>query len=404
MTNLEKWRTYTRHLFSPDSFINFAWFYTVSAALQRRVWHGKLEGDPLFPNLYIVLTGPASVGKGIVLGKVIELLRFHKISSSNTTYSKIMETHYLFPPGPDDITYEKLCHKLASNTQRSRMINGEGKEKPYSYASMAFVLEEVETLFTKRENKKMNKLLLKAYDCKDHEYDTKHQGNDIIRNPCMSILGGCVPSFIPEGIKMGILEDGTVSRTIFIFEIEPRMNTFWMGQPDENDLRMRNDLLAHIKKLSELRGEIQYESGVREWLENWFQTVHVPKAACCHPKMVSYHGRMRVHVLKLATAIHFSDSLDMILRKEDCELAIEMLGSIEKRMEIGFAAAGRNVMSAINREIVNFIRSQGGTSTMADLFIQFEADLQLKELQERLLELNFAGKVQTTGNIYKLRE
>lgn len=403
-SNFLKWRTYTRHLFSPDSFINFSWYYTISAALQRRVWHGKLDGDPLFPNLYIVLTGPASVGKGIVLGKVIELLRHWK-EPAQTKFSQVTEgPKYLFPQGPDDVTYEKLCQKLGSNTQRVRLINGEGKVKPYAYASMSFVLEEVETLFTKRENKKMNKLLLKAYDCKDHEYDTKHQGNDVIRNPCLAILGGCVPSFIPEGIKMGILEDGTVSRTIFVFEIEPRMNTFWMGQPDENDLKLRDELLAHLKKLSELHGELQYEDGLREYIEDWFQKVHIPKAAICHPKMISYYGRMRVHVLKLATAIHFSENLDMILTKDDCDQAIKMLGGIERKMELGFAAAGRNAMGGVNREIVNFIRGQGGSSTTADLFIQFESDLTLKDLQDRLLELVFAGRLQASGNVYKVRE
>ena len=48
MTNLERWRQWTRHLFSPDSFVNFGWYYVVAAALQRR---RTAIGEDAFPAL-----------------------------------------------------------------------------------------------------------------------------------------------------------------------------------------------------------------------------------------------------------------------------------------------------------------------------------------------------------------
>ena len=70
-------------MFSPDSFVNFGWYYVVAAALQRRVWYGSLTGDPLFPNPYIVFVADAGAGKGLVLGKCNELLKHHRKSSGN---------------------------------------------------------------------------------------------------------------------------------------------------------------------------------------------------------------------------------------------------------------------------------------------------------------------------------
>lgn len=399
MTNLEKWQTYTRFLFSPQTFVDFGWYYTVCAALQRRVWYGSAEGDPLYPNPYIVFVGDAGVGKGLVLGKVSELLKHHTYSVDNPV-DKVTSRKFLFPPGPDDLTYEKLCEKLSKSTQHFK-YEANQKKKIYMHASMSFVLEELGSLFKRRHDDSLNKLFLKCYDCKDHDYETKHQGEHQIRKPCMSLLAGCTPDFLPNGVRNGILEDGTVSRMIFIYEWEPRITQFFLGQPGEAEIKHKKDLLDHIKALSNLFGELTLAAGVPEFLENWYKVTWKAKVRRCHPKMRTYFARSRVHVLKLAMGCHFSDSFGMTLTMEDCEKALALLESIEPHMELCLSAAGRNENHKLTKDILNYISSApDGYVSLADLLTHYQAELDFEGLRTVLEDLRIMGKVQENNGEY----
>ena len=78
LTNFEKWRLYTDGLISPDNFIDFGWYFLISAALQRRVWTGP-DHQRLYPNIYVIPVAEPGIGKGLVIKQVAELLKFHKL-------------------------------------------------------------------------------------------------------------------------------------------------------------------------------------------------------------------------------------------------------------------------------------------------------------------------------------
>jgi hypothetical protein len=400
MNNLEKFRFWTRHLFSPDTYVDYGWYYVVSAALQRRAWFGNITGDPLFPNLYVIFVGDAGVGKGLVLGKCNELLRHHTYANENPV-DQVVSRKFLFPPGPDDLTYEKLCEKLSKSTQHFKYINGDNSKGVYGHASISFVLEELGSLFKRRHDDSLNRLFLTLYDSKDYEYDTKHQGTSQIRKPCMALLAGCTPNFLPEGIKKGVLEDGTVSRMIFIYEWEPRITKFFLEQPGKDEQNYKEDLLAHIKTLSTMHGEVKRGEGVEKFLEDWYTSIWKDKARKCHPKMRTYYARSRVHVLKLAMAIHFSDSFEMILNLEDCQKALALLDRIEPKMALCFAAAGRNETSRTSKEVLRYISSaELGYSSLPDLLEHFQSEVTYNELTEILEGLKIMGRLQVDNGKY----
>jgi len=399
MTNLEKWRYYTRFLFSPDTFIDYGWYYIVSAALQRRVWYGEMTGDPLFPNLYIVFVGDAGVGKGLVLGKASELLRHHTYANDNPV-DKVIARKFLFPPGPDDLTYEKLCEKLSKSTQWFKHVNGEGKKVAYGHASMSFVLEEMGSLFKRRHDDSLNKLFLKCYDCKEHEYETKHQGEHAIKKPCLALLAGCTPDFLPKCVYHGILEDGTLSRMIFIYEYEPRLTSFFLGQPGKDENKCKDELLDYIKILSTLYGSVSLGADVEPFLENWYKTVWTVKVRRCHPKMRTYFARSRVHILKLAMACHFSENLDMTLTLEDCQKALDLLERIEPKMSMCLAATGRNENAKLTKEILRYITNKPEGASLADLMDYFQTETAFPELKQMLEDLAIMGKITTREGLY----
>jgi len=91
MTNLEKWRFRLKDVESPNSYIDWSFWFVISSALQRRVWFGHKE-DPLHFNQYIFLVGPPATGKGRVIKPVNTLLRANKLNPD-----KAADDELLFP-------------------------------------------------------------------------------------------------------------------------------------------------------------------------------------------------------------------------------------------------------------------------------------------------------------------
>jgi hypothetical protein len=109
--------------------------------------------------------------------------------------------------------------------------------------------------------------------------------------------------------------------------------------------------------------------------------------------MQAYYARTRVHVQKLAMAMHFSEKLDMIISLATVQLAVEFLSSIEKRMSAGFNAFGRNPLASVSKDIIRYISNQSAGVSLAELMIQFSYEVQLPELQEILDTLTIMGEL-----------
>lgn len=397
MTNLEKWLYYTDNLFSPESYRKLGWLYVVSSALQRRVWFGDLREWPMFPNLFIIFVGPPAVGKGLVLTACDKILRHHKRAVG---IDSDVRADLLFPSGPNDITIESLTEEMA-NCTRKVVYNENNKDRIYTHASMAFVLQEFKSLFKRGDqNNRIPTFFLQAYDCADYEYSTKHSGKDVIRRPCMSLLAACTPDFIPEAAQYRIFNDGFVSRSIFVFEQRPLKNTFFLKQPSPEQAKVRDELLPHILNLSRVFGKLTFSQECEDYLENWFQTVHVRDEELASPRMQTYYGRKRAHLMKLAAAFHFSESLTPVIELADFKSAIDLLHPIELNMKVGFSAGQNPELLRMRKEITNYIRRFPGT-TFASMFIEFVSEFRdIKELEELLTTLTLCGQIEKRGEGY----
>ena len=399
MTNLDKWRFYCQNLFSPQSYIDAGWLFCVNAALQRRVWIGSLESWAIFPNLYLVLVGPPAVGKGLVLSACKRILTKHRwVPDPGSKYSQLLEAQYLFPPGPSDITYQALCKELSASIRRFTYKTPEG-EKIYSHSSMAFVLPEIKSLFKRQEkNDKLPTLLLTAYDCEDYDYITITRERDLIRAPCLSLFGGCVPEWLLEAYTHELFTDGFVSRTIFIFETCPRIESFHLQPTSGAQEKAFEELSDHLLKLSTIFGPLNYQPDTFAFLEDWYKNSHIPKVKQANPKMQTYLGRKRAHLQKIAMAFHFSEKLDLTLTTEDFQKAIEFLDYLETNMDLGFRAVGRNVYAGLYKNILKYIESSGKEwVSPSELLIEFHSEVNLEELVKILAELVFVGKLKTNS-------
>jgi hypothetical protein len=383
MENFEKWRFFTKNLPSPDSWIDFGWYFLIGACLQRRVWLYDDGIMPLYANQYVVFVGPPGLGKGIVLGPLAQFLKYHKYEKGQLIKTSIgQELPPLYPVGADSITFEQLLADVGDSSRRIPTP----ENKVYMHCSYAFVLEELASLF-KHKTSDVIKFLQNAYDCKDYEYKTKHQGKDILRNICFSFIAGTQVDFLKEASESRIFGQGFASRTLFLFESQERFSAFHIAEFSEEQLAARKALLLWIKQLSSLYGQVTYDKDVYKFLEEWYQEVFVKERARASHKMLDYFSRKKVIMLKLAMAIHFSENLTLNIPLAPFKLAIKMLGTVEAKMAAGLSLGGKNELHSWSMRIKAFIQQAVKPVTKREILMEFLADLEMDQIEGCLLEL-----------------
>lgn len=392
MTPLEAWTEYTADLPSPQSYVDFGYLYLITSALQRRVWY--YDDNRLYCNLYVIFVGKPALGKGLVLSRVSELLKYHR----DPKRPKILipgghEEGYLFPVGADCSTFEQLLVELSQAISTMLVPGPKGASIPYNHRSLAFVLEELSSLFRAHKGEVV-KLLLRTYDCNDYDYKTKHGEPDLIRRCCVNFLAGTQMDFLQEAHDLKIFGQGFSSRTIWLFETARRFTKFHIEGDANKKRAAKAVLLEHVKRLSTIYGQLTYSDECYKYLENWYINENLQKETTAGPRMEGYYGRKKVHVLKLAAAIHFGYAYDLEITLDDVKKALEILDQIEPRMVAGLNVVGRNKLTPFSREILTMIEGcKALGARYATLIDAFHADLSVQEMDSLLSELTIMGRI-----------
>lgn len=433
MKNIDKWHFYMKDVTSPDNYITCGFYYMISAALQRRVWIGSPR-QPIFPNVYIILCGDPGVGKGLVIKQVESILRFHKRKAGQAvigdikpdskdedaliqraqvendvkdSIQKAKDELLLIPVAPSATTYEKLVSSMASSVRAYcyRTTDSDGKSKlGHGYqSSLCFCLEEISSLFKSHTHDLVN-FLLQAYDCGDYRYETLSRGEDIIKNCCLSFFGGTTPDFIARSFGTEILGQGFSSRTWFIYAPKNRKEVLFIEDFTPEQEAARNDILAHVKKLTGLYGQVRLEPDALIFMKEWWENINPTKKANASPRLIPYYSRKQLHVLKLAAGIHFADKLDMTITLDECQSALALLESWEMDMHHALCVGDKNPLSELSRGIQKYLGRNGPTGEK-DLFIEFyeKCPESQKSLQQSLSELKAMGKIDLDGRTLKWR-
>lgn len=435
LTNFQKWRIYTSGLTSPNSFIDFGWYYLISSALQRRVWIPPSH-KPVFPNQFMAYVANPGVGKGLVTSTIMTILKYHRLKDPNESATIIngnktgdiadaidrtliesaaainytmggqyerrgsgnkshdTERPTILPVAPDASSYEALVTSTAKALRLKRYIEFDPKvqrniTKLYTHSSICFCLEELSSMFRKRAEDVVY-FLQQAYDCGDYAKDTKSQGCDRIQKCCVNIIGGTTPETMRKIFKDGLLNEGYASRTIHIFEGRDRKTQMFIPDLSELQKRAYDDILAHILILTDLYGQVQLEQQTVDWLEDWWHKQQEARLGISD-KLMDYYARKKMHVMKMGMAIHFSESTDMKVPLSAFQRATEMLHSIEDRMHLALVHNAENPLYRAGVKVVKFLTETNKSCTQNELFAKFYEDLpgpDPKQSIEKILEYN----------------
>ncbi len=435
LTNYQKWRIFTKGLMSPDSYIDFGFYFLISGALQRRVWCPPSH-KPIYANQFITFVAPPGVGKGLVTSSLMEIFKHHRMpdphnitivngtktgdidrenvvevdrplveaaASINASMAgheqrksgrKDTERPTIIPVAPDASSYAALVQATAHALRLKRYVEYDIKlarnlTKLYTHSSITFCLEEISSMFRKQAEDVVY-FLQQAYDCGDYAKDTKTQGCDRIQKCCVNIIGGTTPETMRKIFRDGLLNEGYASRCIHIFEAKNRVSRVFIPELDDTQKRCRDDILSWILKLTDLYGQIELQQEAVDWLETWWKAQEEGRAGVSD-KLSDYYARKKVHTIKMAIAKHFSEHLHMKIDIACFKWATEMLGSIEPRMHLALVHTAENPLYRVGLKVIKFLEDKGEPQTFHTLFAKFYEDLpgpDVKVSMEKVLEYN----------------
>lgn len=389
MTNKQRWDSLTEALESPQDFIDISWYWTVATALERRVWIGDIS-RAMFCNLFILFIGPPGIGKGTSMREGNKLLSKYGLVSDDghpVYFPGEPEPAHLFHRLPDTTTFEELAHSLANCSKVFKLSDTE----MFSHSSAYFFLEELSSLLRKNKSDDISRFLLNLYDCVDHKYKTRKAGTAVIKRGCLNFIAGTQLDFIRKAEKDGLLGEGLFSRFIMVYCTTKRqVRCFYADLTDEQKAHQVY-LQEWCKRLSKLSGRVEFAPGVQEYMEEWWKSEDENLQKYNETKLAEYLSRRKEHVMKLAVSIHFSESLDLIVTRENVDQAIALLRKFESGLVNMASRSGRNQIFPIQERLINALKQR--EMTQVELYQFLGAELDYTEILSTIQYLTEAARI-----------
>jgi len=392
MTNAEKWKFWNRDSFSPDIFIEWSWWMLVSSVLQRRVWYGN-DTYPLYPNMYTLFVAPPGIGKGLQLDQIKDFMEYHKlntVSEEEVLLSKHLgkiKSNLLFPVASDSTTFESFLEETHLATVTFRRPSG----AVYIHASQTFILDEFESIF-KQHAEDMAVYLRTAWNCKDYTRRTKNSGVFIIKNPCVSVLGGVTPDAMMALTRKEIVSNGFTSRAILVYARRNRFTDIELPKPDDVQMRVRDELRAWIKHLSTVYGCCQYTEEAKDVLRAYLRGPkwRVNPAA----KLDEYYSRKITNMNKLVMCMHYSEpGHEELVGPETIHRCIDLFDRTEVNMHLALAGGGRNELGDVAKKVLDYVMQRPTGVRFQTILVHFYEHGTKDELEQVLQVLQAQGAV-----------
>ena len=398
MTNHEKFRFFTSALESPDSFIDLAWWWAVSTALERRVHYGDLS-RPQFCNMYVLFVGPPAVGKGTAMREAANLLHAfpYRDAKGNVRINPVTATpELLFKQLPDALTFEKLVEVLAKLPPKEYIT---GPNSATHYTASHFLLEELSSLLKRNKTEDVARFLLTLYDGQPFEYATKHHGTYVIRNSSLAFIAGTQVDFIRKAEQDGLLGEGLFSRFIICYERQPRQRVFDYPALTDEQKAYKKELQVWLHGLSKIKGQVTVSAETSEWLQKWYEEEAVHLASYNESKLANYFSRRKDQVKRLAAAMNFSESVDLMIPLHCFESSIAVLRRFESSVIRLANQTGRNQLYPVAERLISDIKLAGQAGrSLASVMGFLLPEMDFPEAENLIKQLQQAGRIKFDGS------
>lgn len=315
---------YSKESESPESYHLWCAFHAMATVIRRNV-HVDQGMYILFPNLYVGFIGPpARTAKSTAMWMERQIL--HNVPgvvfAADSTSREDLITQM------ENSKFGNVCALAIHNSELSDLIGTSGLN--------------------------MIQFLTSIYDGnyappKGWQYSTKHQGKNLIVNPCLNMIFGTTPTYFAEAMPDNIVGHGFTSRVVVVYEDEERHRN---PRPEASDPELMKALTDDLRHISHIRGKFSWgtdvvdldkygrpRSAAQKYYDDYYESLYERPPE--DYRLEGFHWRKKSHLLKMAMICSLAERDDLTLQVRDFEAAISFLQDIEPRMVRAFSAVGK---------------------------------------------------------------
>lgn len=361
----------------PAVFALWSGIFAVNACLKRNCFIDQGHFT-VYPNLYINLTGKSGCKKSTAIYITSDFLQ--EVDPPINILSQ-------------RITPQELIGTLSGKIIKEKTIIVEE-------AIGCFIADELSTLIDKTsEMKVLIPILTKLYDCKDFDYATRKFGKEIVKNPCLSILGGSTIEWIKEVFPMYAIGGGFTARFIFPYQEGSERRIAWPRMSEKNMERYKR-IAYDLNEINKLRGPVGVsEDAINLYSEEYVEFLKGPMAKDILTSR--YAERRHINLLKIAMALSASyrDTREII--REDIWKAIQIIKGSENKRSMIMRKIASEPVGDICEHIMTLIMT-AGSIYRSDLIYETRHKITHKELNvilEGLIESGYVKKDVVGGKL-----
>ena len=365
------WCEYMSATEAPPLYSKWIALSMVAAVLKRTVW---LQWDKsLYPNMYILLIGPAGFArKGTAMGPAKGLLSklSVEVAASSTTRAALIKN-------------------LKKAGDKGSFVTDDGGS--YIYSALTVFSPEF-TVFIGYNNQQLMADLADWYDCPTiWNYETISRSEERLEGVYLNLIGATTPELLQTTLPQDAVGGGLMSRVIPVWaEGRPRPVFPFDERPDTE---LFNDLFGALNEIAFSHGEFLFDESFKTQWRKWYPNQH-KELDFEEARLQYYAARRPTHLLKAAMCLNASRGGDKLLTSHDFEVALELLKETEVGMEKPFAGIGSSDTAKVKSDILTFIYRNKAVK-FSKILRAFYKDLTSKDqLDEILATMNIMGFIE----------
>lgn len=308
----------------------------IGAAIERKGWLVNNKGR-LFPNQYILLVGPAGVGKSLCTNLAYDML------------SDIRTPETPFHIAPTSVTRASLVDCLAAADRR--IVRLHDTPAITSFNSLTAIVDELGVFLPAWDGEFMS-FLTHLWDNKQYAETRRTKAITIdIPNTQLNLLSATTPAYLNSLLPEGAWEFGFMSRIINIYSGE-EIYTDIFAELD-HDSSLYKNLVGDLKDIYSGWGQFTVTDDVKIAVNAWAREGGRPYPD--HPKLSHYKTRRLAHLLKLCMIASASTDNDRVITLEHYAEALDWLTEAETFMPDIFKAMKTGGDQRVIEECYHFV-------------------------------------------------
>lgn len=360
---IKAYLAFTAESESPEEYHLWVAISAIAGAIRRKAFF-NMGYFLVYPNMYIVLVGPAGRCK-------------------KSTAMRIGRGMLSSVPGLNFTT---------DSTTRERLIQDLSQAFADGHSSMTAFSSEFASLLTS-SGMDMVVFLTDIFDSpSEWAHKTKTGGTNKIKAPYLNLIGATTPDWIAKAMPLDTVGIGLTSRIVFVFQDTPRVRPAFPTLSTDQML-LHNLLVEDLVSMGQISGEYQLTPEAKAMYEEWYQSRIEQPNSTGDPRLNGYYERKPIHLLKLAMIIAASFRDETVIEQQDLVTSLQLFDQVELKMTKVFANVGKNPLTVDYDDIEAAIAKSGGAASFAELMGKFKHSVRKEELAEVIDTLVAMNKI-----------